>query len=160
MTDMLSTLRRLAARLGFLPPLLARLAVGVVFASTGWGKLHDLEQVTNFFRQLGIPAPELQAPFVAGTELVCGTLVLLGLGTRLAAVPLIGTMIVAILTAILPDVSGVIDLLGRVEVLYIVLFVWLAVAGPGPVSLDGLVARLRNGSASAAPARAAHAARA
>jgi putative oxidoreductase len=75
----------LADRLRFLPPLLARIAVGLVFVNTGWGKLHALESVTGFFRELGIPYPELQAPFVASTELVCGALVLVGLGTRLAA---------------------------------------------------------------------------
>jgi len=130
-----------AAHLAFLPPLLARVVVGAVFASTGWGKLHNLEQVTGFFRDLGIPSPELLTPFVAGTELVCGTLILVGLAARLAAVPLIVTMLVAIRTAVWPDASGVLDLFGKVEALYVVLFAWIAVAGPGPVSLDALVAR-------------------
>jgi putative oxidoreductase len=141
----LAALRRLvlasADRLHFLPPLAARLAVGAVFATTGWGKLNDLERIVAFFRELGIPAPELQAPFVATVELVGGTLLLLGLGTRLAALPLIGTMLVAIATAIWPDVSGLVDLLGRVEVLYSVLLLWIVVSGPGAVSLDALVAR-------------------
>src|SRR5690606_19216155 len=79
----------------------------------------------------------------------CGGLVLIGLGTRLAAVPLMGTMVVAIATAISPDVAGLTDLLGRVETLYLVLFAWLAIDGPGAVSLDALVAR------AALPARVA-----
>jgi len=134
--------RALADRLGFLPPLLARLAVGLVFVSTGWGKLHALDQITSYFRELGIPYPELQAPFVATVEFVCGGLVLVGLGARLAAIPLMGTMVVAIATAIWPDVAGLTDLLGRVEVLYLLLFAWIAIDGPGAVSLDALVARV------------------
>src|SRR5437868_15514008 len=122
--ETLATIHRrllaVADRLGFLPPLLARIVVGAVFVSTGWGKHHNLEQVTGFFRDLGIPYPELQAPFVAGTELVCGTLVLLGLAARFAAVPLICTMLVAIKTAIWPDASGVLDLFGKIETLYLV----------------------------------------
>lgn len=155
MTTPLDALRRraltLAGRLRFLPPLLARIAVGLVFVNTGWGKLHDLESVTSFFRELGIPWPELQAPFVASTELVCGALVLVGLCARLAAIPLIGTMVVAIATAIWPDLSGLTDLLGKVETLYIVLFAWIAIAGPGAVSLDALVVRLLDGGFATPP---------
>jgi putative oxidoreductase len=145
MTDLLRSLARRAATvrggLAFLPPLLARIAVGLVFVQTGWGKLHGLEQVVDFFRQLGIPAPELQAPFVATVELVGGALVLLGLGARIAAVPLMATMLVAIATAIWPKADGFLDVLGSVEVLYLILFSWIAIAGPGAVSLDALIAR-------------------
>src|SRR2546421_417787 len=52
-TSLLAT----AGRLSWLPPTLARLAVGVVFAGTGWGKLHHLDKITSFFADLGIPAP-------------------------------------------------------------------------------------------------------
>lgn len=145
MIDRLIALRRrlldVAARLRFLPPFLARVAVGVVFISTGWGKLHNLEQIVDFFRQLGIPAPEVQAPFVATTELVGGALILLGLGARLAAIPLMITMVVATLTAVWPQAENLVDLLGKVEILYFVLFAWIAVAGPGAVSVDALLAR-------------------
>lgn len=129
---------RLSMPLRWLPPTLARIALGWVFVVTGWGKLHNLEQVTQFFTDLGIPFPQYQAPFVAGTELVCGALLLLGLLTRAAAVPLICTMIVAIATAQIGEVETLSDLLGLVETLYIVLFAWLAIAGPGPLSIDAL----------------------
>lgn len=135
-----------AARLSWLAPLLARIAVGWVFLMTGWGKLNSLDQVINFFRSLGIPYPELQAPFVAGVELVCGTMILVGLFTRVAALPLIGTMVVAIATAQWSNVSNLAGFLGLVETLYIVCFVWLAIAGPGAVSLDALIRPLLNGS--------------
>jgi putative oxidoreductase len=130
-----------AARVTWLPPLLARVAVGLVFAGAGWGKVQNLPQVIEFFRSLGIPAPELQAPFVAATELCCGLLLVLGLATRFAAVPLVVTMIVAIRTALWDEIEGAIDLFGREESLLIVLLVWLAVAGAGAVSLDAIFAR-------------------
>ncbi len=126
----------IAARLDWLPPLLARIAVGAVFARSGWGKLHNLDGVTKFFTSLGIPAPHAQAVFVASIELGCGILLIAGLLTRLASLPLIGTMVVAILTAKKGDIDGVIDLFGLQEFLLIVLLVWLAIAGAGAVSAD------------------------
>jgi putative oxidoreductase len=116
-------------------------SVGLVFVTTGWGKLQNLDRVIEFFRSLGIPAPELQAPFVAATELSCGLLLVLGLGTRFAAVPLAITMVVAIRTALWAELEGVIDLFGREEYLFIALLAWLAVAGAGAVSLDAILAR-------------------
>ena len=129
--------------MGSLPPLAARIAVGVVFIASGWGKLHDLATVVDFFRKLGIPAPELQAPFVAAVELVGGALVLVGFAARLASIFLMATMAVAIETAIWPETTGIVDLFGRVEVLYLVLFGWIAVAGPGAISVETVVARRR-----------------
>jgi putative oxidoreductase len=129
-------------RLTWLPPLLARMSVGLVFVSTGWGKLQNLDRVIEFFRSLGIPAPEYQAPFVAGTELSCGILLVLGLATRFAAVPLVVTMVVAIRTALWAELEGVLDLFGREECLFIVLLTWLVIAGPGVVSLDALFTRI------------------
>jgi putative oxidoreductase len=139
--DLHALVLAIAGRLDWLPPLAARVAVGLVFAAAGWGKLHNLGGVIEFFRSLGIPAPELQAPFVATVELVGGVLILLGLGTRFVAVPLAVTMVVAIATALWPDLAGAIDLLGKSELVYIVIFAWLAIAGAGAVSLDALVAR-------------------
>jgi putative oxidoreductase len=136
----------LSRRLAWLPPALARLALGVVFAQTGWGKLHSLEQVTEFFRSLGIPAASLQAPFVAGVELVGGLALVVGLGTRVASGLLAATMVVAILTAQLGNVHGVADLFGLVEFAYLTVLVWLAVAGPGALSLDHAIARRRRAS--------------
>jgi putative oxidoreductase len=123
------------------PALLSRVTIGFIFIQSGWGKLHHLDKVTQFFASLGIPAPQLQAPFVSAVELGCGTLVLLGLFTRVASIPLIGTMVVAILTAKLKDVTDVGDFFSLSEYLFIVLLVWLIVKGPGALSLDFLLAR-------------------
>lgn len=126
-------------KLGWLPPLLARITLGSVFIESGWGKLHNLPKVIDFFTSLGIPAPQIQAPFVASTELVCGFLVLIGLLTRLASVPLLATMVVAILTAKKADIASFSDLTGVSEYLYILLFVWLIVDGAGLVSVDAFL---------------------
>ena len=145
LTDRISRFRRLVLRvstgLRWLPPTVARAAVGWIFLQSGWGKLHDLPKVVAFFADLGIPAPQLQAPLAATTEFVCGGLILLGLATRLASLPLIGTMLVAILTALRGDIHELSDLFGLAEFLYIALLLWLGAYGPGPISLDGLFAR-------------------
>jgi len=133
----------LETKLKPVPPTLARLTVGYAFLTTGWGKLHNLERVTEFFTSLSIPAPAFHATFVSSIEFGCGALLLLGLLTRVAAVPLIGTMVVALLTAIWPDIDGLSGLFGTIEFLYIALCVGLVVGGPGPVSLDHLIVRLR-----------------
>jgi len=145
MRDILFLLRHIALRalrsLEFIPPLLARFVIGLVFVNTGWGKLHNLDHLIQYFTELKIPFPQIQAPLVASIEFVCGGLVLLGLVTRLAAFPLIGTMVVAIATALWPDLDGLNDLLGRAEFLYIVLLVGLVIRGAGVVSIDALLAK-------------------
>jgi putative oxidoreductase len=145
---LLSRARDLSRRAEPIAPVLARLTVGVAFAESGWGKVHNLEAVGQFFAELGIPAPHLQAAFVSYVELVCGSLVLIGLATRFAALPLIGTMIVALLTAKASDIAGFSDLIGTIELCYAVLLAWLAIAGPGAASLDWLIARNLAGPAS------------
>ncbi|HVZ87313.1 MAG TPA: DoxX family protein [Polyangia bacterium] len=139
----LARLRAVADRLSFLGPTLARLTVGLVFIGTGWGKLHSLGDVTDFFASLHIPAPAFNARLAASTEFFGGILVLLGLGTRLVSLPLAFTMVVAILTAKRGDITGLTALVGFEEWSYLVFFLWLAVGGAGPLSLDRLVSRLR-----------------
>ena len=134
---------RLSAVFAWLPPLFARIAVGWVFLWSGWGKLNALPFVTQNFIEWGIPFPHVLTPFVSGVEFVGGLLLLLGLFTRIAAAPLIVVMIVAIVSAKWGDVDSLATLLGFEEVLYMALFGWLAVAGPGPISLDRLLQNWR-----------------
>ncbi len=130
---------RIGTALSWLPPTVARLAVGLVFFQSGWGKLHDLAKVTDFLTELGIPAPGFHAVLTSSTEFVCGSLLLAGLGTRLAAAPLIITMIVAIRTALWSQVDSLGALFGLAEFLYIALLLGLATNGGGPISLDWLL---------------------
>lgn len=131
----------LLQRLGWLAPLVGRLSVGLLFLSTGWGKAHSLEKVTQFFVSLHIPMPALNAVVVAYSELICGGLLVLGLCTRLATIPLIVSMIVAILTAKLADIHNVFDLVGADEFTYLCVLIMLALIGPGKLSLDRVLAR-------------------
>jgi putative oxidoreductase len=129
------------SKLAWLGPLAVRLALGLVFVTSGWGKLHGLDDVTQYFESLGIPAAHAQAVFVSLVELVGGAMILVGLGTRVAAMLLIGVMTVAIWTAKLPEIHGLVELAGTVEVAYLVAFVWLVVAGAGAASLDRVLVR-------------------
>ena len=131
-----------ARKASWLPPLLIRLCLAAVFIPSGWGKLHDLQKVTEFFTELGIPWPHLNAVVVAVSELGCGALLLVGLASRLAALPLIVSMTIAILTAKRADIGGPVDLFAVDELIYGVLALAIVVLGAGAVSADGLVARL------------------
>ncbi|MEO8906424.1 MAG: DoxX family protein [Polyangiaceae bacterium] len=128
-------------RVRWLAPLVGRLAVGLLFLSTGWGKAHSLDKVTQFFLSLHIPMPALNAVVVAYSELICGGLLVLGLCTRLATIPLIVSMVVAILTAKLAGIHNVFDLVGADEFTYLCVLIMLALIGPGKVSLDRVIAR-------------------
>lgn len=119
-----------------LSSLLVRLALGVMFAQSGWGKLQNLERTAGFFEGLGIPAPAFHALLVGNVEFIGGAFVAIGLLTRTAALPLAITMVVAIATALLPDVEGVLDFITLDETLYLALLAWAITHGPGKWSLD------------------------
>lgn len=121
--------------------LLGRLAVGLLFVSTGWGKVHNIPKVTQFFQTLGIPAPGFHAVLVGYSELLCGTALVIGLLSRLATIPLIVSMIVALITAKRAEIHGIFDLVGQDEFTYLVVLVMIAVIGPGKLSLDHPIAR-------------------
>jgi len=146
--------RRVAGHLAWLAPLFARITVGWVFLWSGWGKLHNLPQVTENFIGWGIPFPHLLTPFVSGVEFFGGLFLLLGLLTRISAGALGVTMIVAIRAAKWADVDSLETLLGFDEFEYLALFLWLAIAGPGIVSIDYWLERWFARSGGAARLRA------
>lgn len=133
--------RSVAGHLTWLAPLFARLTVGYVFLLSGWGKLHNLAQVTENFIGWGVPHPRLLTPFVSGVEFLGGLFLLLGLLTRISAGALGIVMIVAIRAAKWADVDSLETLLGFDEFEYLALFLWLAIAGPGIVSVDAWLQR-------------------
>lgn len=121
--------------------LLIRWMVGVVFLSEGIQKFlfSDALGVGRFLK-IGIPAPELLAPFVGLVEIVCGSLVLLGLLTRLATIPLIVNMIVAIYSTKIPILlkEGFWKMAHETRTDFCMLFgsLFLLIVGAGTWSLD------------------------
>lgn len=83
--------------------LLIRLLVGAVFLSEGIQKfLFPADVGAGRFEKIGLPSPEILGPLVGGFEIACGLLVLLGLFTRLAVVPLLTIMAVAFYSTKIP----------------------------------------------------------
>jgi len=133
--------QRTAAHLAWLAPLFARITVGWVFLWSGWGKLNSLSKVTENFISWGIPFPHILTPVVSGIEFFGGLFLLAGFLTRISAGALGVTMIVAIRAAKWGEVDSLETLLGFDEFEYLALFLWLAIAGAGTVSIDHLLQR-------------------
>jgi putative oxidoreductase len=126
----------------WVPQLLMRLFVGYFFFETGWGKVHNLGGMAERFAGWGIPAPAFSAALSGYTELVGGALVLAGLFTRLASVPMVINMLVALLVVKMKKVAGIDDFVELDEPLYALSFLWLVFSGPGKASLDHLLSRV------------------
>jgi putative oxidoreductase len=124
-----------------------RLYWGWSFFQTGKGKLMNLDQTTEFFSTLHIPFPALNATLAGATECFGGLLLLLGLASRLTALPLIGTMIVAYLTAEIEVVKNIFTdpdkFTAADPFLFLLAAVIILVFGPGAFSLDRLISLLR-----------------
>lgn len=130
---------RIAGHFLWVGPLSARITVGYVFMVTGWVKLQNLPQIIEYFTTLGIPAPHILTPFVAGLECFGGALLIVGLFTRIMGGGLAVTMIIAIVSAKWAEVDSLYTLLGLEETLFLAIFTWLAICGAGKASLDSLV---------------------
>ncbi len=123
--------------------LIVRLYFGWGFISAGLGKLFNVETHTGFFRDWGIPLPMLNVYVAGTTETVCGSLLIIGLASRIITIPLIGTMIVAYLTAhteqfyALWENTPLFFKAPPFPYLYTCLIVLLF--GPGRLSIDGMV---------------------
>ncbi len=143
-TDLTSRLNALE----WLPILLIRLVEGIVFVDSGRRKLFlDLAGFGNFFVELGIPFPYVMALVVASVEFGGGLCLILGLGTRVAALAEAVIMVNAIWTVQLKEVKSFTEFLFLSEFLSIGIFVWLAFTGAGKMSLDHWLVRKIKGSA-------------
>ncbi len=126
--------------------LLVRLIVGCVFLSEGIQKFLFADTLgVGRFIKIGIPAPEIMAPFVAVVEIVCGSLVLAGLFTRFAAIPLIVNMLVAIYSTKIPILfeKGFWAMAHETRTDWAMLLgsVFLLIVGGGAWSLDALFSK-------------------
>lgn len=120
---------------------LVRLMVGWVFLSEGIQKfLFPAALGEGRFAKIGIPAPQFFGPFVGVVEIVCGTLLILGLLTRLASIPLLIDILVAIATTKIPMLSkaGSWATMHEARTDYCMLLglIFLLIAGSGTLSLD------------------------
>jgi len=121
--------------------LLIRLMVGAVFLSEGIQKFVRAADVgAGRFAKIGLPSPELLAPIVGSFEIVCGLLLLAGLVTRLASLPLITIMGVAIFSTKLPILmdNGFWQMAHAARTDYSMLLgcLFLLIVGAGKWSLD------------------------
>ncbi len=133
--------QRVASYFLWAGPLVARIVVGYVFMLTGWGKLNNLDAITENFISWGIPFPHILTPFVSGVEFFGGIALMLGLMTRIAGGALAVVMVVAIMSAKLDDIDSLETLLGFEEATYFAVFTWLAITGAGKASVDYLLER-------------------
>ncbi|MFQ5960859.1 MAG: DoxX family protein, partial [Candidatus Methylomirabilales bacterium] len=132
---------KVLGELNWIPILLARMTVGLLFFESGRGKLFfKLEELGKYFAQLGIPFPELNAFTVASIQFFGGMCLIIGLGTRVFSAVLAVIMLVALFTAQIQTVHTVGDFLYLPEVLLVVILVWIVFSGPGKISIDHVLA--------------------
>ncbi|MGB7555266.1 MAG: DoxX family protein [Candidatus Korobacteraceae bacterium] len=121
--------------------LLIRVLVGWVFVSEGIQKFVFPAQLgVGRFEKIGIPAAHFMASFVGTVEIVCGTLLLIGLFTRVVVIPLLGVILVAIATTKLPMIAktGMWSMLheARTDFSMLLGLVFLLITGAGTLALD------------------------
>jgi putative oxidoreductase len=127
--------------------LLIRLCWGIQFFTTGLGKLMHIRKVIDFFTGIPIVFPAFNAYLVGCTEMIGGALLTVGLASRLTAVPLGFTLVVAYLTTekdalkSLYTFTDIDPFLTAAPFLFLFACVIVFVFGPGVFSLDYLIAR-------------------
>jgi putative oxidoreductase len=150
--------------------ILIRCMAGGVFLWEGLLKFVYTNQGVGRFTKLGIPAPEFMAHFVAILEIVGGVLLICGFLTRFITSPFVIEMIVAMLSTKValylgtsplplppaPPQSGLWAVLHEIRSEYaqIMCVLFLLAAGPGPWSVDAILARVRRGGTRVASRRA------
>jgi putative oxidoreductase len=123
--------------------LLIRVFWGWQFLQSGIGKFNHIEKVISFFTDLGIPAPTLNAYFNASLETIGGLLLILGLASRLIAVPLTINMVVAYITAdreaLTSFFSEPAKFFAADPFPFLLVSLLVLLFGPGKLSLDTLI---------------------
>jgi putative oxidoreductase len=125
--------------------ILIRCSVGAIFLSEGIQKFLFPDAVgAGRFASIGIPFPELAAPFVGSFEIICGLLVLIGLGLRFAVIPLLVIILTAIITTKIPILlkSGFFKMAHEARTDYAMLLslIFLLLVGAGSYSVDQALA--------------------
>jgi len=127
--------------------LLVRLYWGWQFSQTGWGKLHNLGHLRDFFASLNIPASGVIAPCIASLEFFGGILLIAGLGTRIISLLLALNMFAAYLTADREALSSILGNPGKFYAADPFTFLFAAIIclifGAGFFSVDYALTRRR-----------------
>lgn len=123
--------------------LLVRLYWGYDFFQTGLGKLNNLDRTTEFFASLNIPFPQINAVAAGSTEMFCGALLMLGLASRYASIPLIVILSVAYAT---DDVEALRNIFADIESFvdatpfrHLLASLIVFIFGAGKISTDALI---------------------
>ena len=126
--------------------LFVRLYWGVQLMQSGWGKLHNLDKVTEFFSSLHLPAPGFTALAISNLEFFGGILLAIGLFSRLISLILTINLIVAYITA---DREALFSIFSDPDKFYaaapytfLVAALIVLLFGPGIVSADALLKRI------------------
>ena len=136
----------------WLPLLIARVSLGLFFALSGHGKLfvpERHEDLVLLMTDIGIPFPGFMATFLASVEFFGGLFLIVGFLSTFWAIALTIAMIVAIVTVeidlVIPKGIGFLEWIGWFlylpQVMYVILFFWLMITGPGQYSVDNYLAK-------------------
>lgn len=154
--NIIATLYQWIIALGnFLKPfflLAVRLFWGWQFFSGGLGKFSNLPAIAEYFASLNLPLPMVSAFMASSAETIGGALLLVGFASRLAAIPLIFTMVVAMFTAHREQLQQVWDnpsiLLDTTPFTFLMASLIVFIFGPGAFSIDAIIKRFRVGAES------------
>ena len=126
--------------------LFVRLYWGWQLAESGWGKLHHLANVTEFFTSLNLPFPAQTALFISSVEFFGGIFFALGLLSRLTALVLTVNMLMAYITAdreaLLSIFSDPDKFSAAAPYVFLIASLIVLIFGPGKIALDTLLGRL------------------
>ena len=123
-----------------------RLYWGIQLMQSGWGKLHNLDKVTDYFTTLGLPAPHQMAFFISCVELFGGLFLALGLLSRITSLVLTVNLIMAYVIgdreALLSIFSDPDKFTAAAPYVFLIASLIVLLFGPGIFSLDALANKL------------------
>jgi putative oxidoreductase len=126
--------------------LFVRLYWGIQLMQSGWGKLHNLGKVTDFFTSLNLPMPHQMAIAISSLELFGGLLLAIGLFSRLISLVLTVNMVMAYVTAdreaLLSIISDPDKFTAAAPYVFLIASLIVFLFGPGCFALDELLSRI------------------
>ena len=126
--------------------LFVRLYWGIQLMQSGWGKLHNLDKVTDFFTSLSLPMPHQMAIFISCVEFFGGLFFALGLLSRVTALVLTINMVMAYVTADKEALHSIFSdpdkFAAAAPFVFLVASLIVLCFGPGKLSLDALLNRI------------------